>query len=249
MTPHTIPEAGRVPNVQQDAQRAYQTLKAGGVIIAPTEVGYALMTATPAGIQRIFAAKGRRAEHNIGVIGTYRQHREIHVLPESKFEMTRVLTEDLGMIIGIIAKYDTVNMHPRLAALDRTTLSQVTRGDTISIAVPEGPFLKELGKLCDNDPAGTLVFGTSANLTGQGQRFRCEDIEPAVLDSADLVVNYGLQRWHSYGCGGMNFDVENMQVLRKGAGYDVFKDRLLRWFPELLKAEGLSFEDDEKDDA
>lgn len=248
MTPHTIPEAGRVPNVQQDAQLAYQTLKAGGVIIAPTEVGYALMTATPGGIHKIFAAKGRRAEHNIGVIGTYRQHREIHVLPESKFELTRVLTEDLGMIIGIIAKYDATNLHPRLAALDPSTLAQVTKGDSISIAVPEGPFLKELGRLCDNDPQGMLVFGTSANLTGQGQRFRCEDVEPAVVEAADLVINYGLQKWHEYGCGGVNFDVHNMKVLREGAGYDVFKDRILRWFPELLQAQGLNLEEDNDKD-
>jgi tRNA A37 threonylcarbamoyladenosine synthetase subunit TsaC/SUA5/YrdC len=181
MGPRIIPEPGSVPNVSQDAQQAYQTLKSNGVIIAPTDVGYALLTSTQAGIQRIFAAKGRRTSHNIGIIGTYQQHREIHVLPASKFEMTRVLTEDMGMLVGIIARFDAQNLHPRLAALDQDTLSQVTKGDTISIAVPEGPFLRELGRLCDADPQGMLMFGTSANLTGQGQRFCIEDVEPAVL--------------------------------------------------------------------
>ncbi|KAE8416387.1 hypothetical protein BDV36DRAFT_260191 [Aspergillus pseudocaelatus] len=158
--------------------------------------------------------------------------------------MTRVLTEDMAMIVGIIAKYDTRNLHPRLATLDPATLLQVTKGDTVSIAVPEGPFLRELGRLCDEDPEGMLMFGTSANLTGQGQRFRIEDIEPRVIDAVDLVVDYGLQKWQVYRRGGVNFDAENMKVLRKGAGYEVFRDRMLRWFPNLLKDAGVNIEED-----
>ncbi|GKZ86013.1 hypothetical protein AnigIFM56816_000862 [Aspergillus niger] len=244
MAPRFIPEQGTAPNVPRDAKQTYDTLKNGGVVIIPTDVGYALLTSTQAGVQRIFSAKDRRAGHNIGIIGTYKQHREIHVLSEAKFEMTRVLTEDMAMIVGIIAKYDTENLHPRLAALDPATLSQVTKGDTVSIAVPEGPFLRELGCLCDDDPMGILMFGTSANLTGQGQRFRVEDIEPKVIDAVDLVVDYGLQKWQVYKRGGMNFDAENMRVLRKGAGYEVFRDRMLRWFPHLLEEAGVTMEED-----
>jgi tRNA A37 threonylcarbamoyladenosine synthetase subunit TsaC/SUA5/YrdC len=239
-----IPKPGAAPNVPRDAKETYNTLKRGGVVIVPTDVGYALLSSTQAGIQRIFSAKGRREDHNIGIIGTYKQHREIHVLSEAKFEMTRVLTEDMAMIVGVIAKYDTENLHPRLAALDSATLSQVTKGDTVSIAVPEGPFLRELGRLCDEDPEGMLTFGTSANLTGQGQRFRIEDIEPKVIDAVDLVVDYGLQKWQAYRRGGVNFDAENMKVLRKGAGYEVFRDRMLRWFPQLLEEAGVSMEED-----
>ncbi|CAI7570091.1 unnamed protein product [Penicillium pancosmium] len=218
MASHIVPPPGSPPNITRDARQAYEVLKAGGVIIVPTDVGYALLTSTQAGIQRIFASKNRRPNHNIGIIGTYRQHRQLHVLPASKFEMTRVLTEDMGMIIGLIAKFNSRDLHPRLAALDHATLSQITQGDTLSIAVPEGQFLRELGRLCDDDLQGMLMFGTSANLTGQGQRFRIEDIEISVRESVDLVVDYGLQKWHIYGRGGVNFDVENMQVLRMGAG-------------------------------
>lgn len=244
MAPRFIPKPGTAPNVARDAKEVYSTLKCGGVVIIPTDVGYALLTSTQAGIQRIFSAKDRREGHNIGIIGTYKQHRETHLLSEAKFEMTRVLTEDMAMIVGIIAKYDTENLHPRLAALDSATLSHVTKGDTISITVPEGPFLRELGRLCDEDSDGMLTFGTSANLTGQGQQFQIEDIDPRVLDAVDLVVDYGLQKWHVYRRGGVNFDAENMKVLRKGAGYEVFRDRMLRWFPHLLAEAGVSIEED-----
>ncbi|RJE17534.1 hypothetical protein PHISCL_10128, partial [Aspergillus sclerotialis] len=181
MAPKIIPSPGSVPNISHDAKQAYETLKSGGAILAPTDVGYALMGSTQAGIQRIFAAKNRRQGHNIGIIGTYRQHREIHLLPES------------NMIVGLIAKFDTQNLHPRLAKLDKSTLAQVTKGDTVSIAVPEGKFLRELGRLCDEGPEGLLMFGTSANLTGEGQQFCVEDIDPHVIGGVDLVVDYGIQ--------------------------------------------------------
>lgn len=104
----------------------------------------------------------------------YQQHREIHLLPPLKFELTRVLTEDMGVIIEIIAEFDSESLHSRSAVRDKATLSQVTNGDTVSIAIPEAPFLRELSRLCDIEAQGMLMFGTSANLAGQEQRFRIE---------------------------------------------------------------------------
>lgn len=63
-----------------------------------------------------------------------------------------------------------------------------------------------------------------------------------MLGHADLVVDYGLQKWHTYGFGAVNIDVENMKVLRAGAGYEVFKDRVKRWFPELLEEAGVNLD-------
>ncbi|KAL3255983.1 hypothetical protein ABHI18_007886 [Aspergillus niger] len=224
MAPSYIPEPGTAPNVPHDAKETYNTLKHGGVVIIPTDVGYALLTNTQAGIQRIFSAKDRRIGHNIGIIGIYKQHREIHVLSEAKVGMTRVLTEDVIIIIRIIAKYDTENLHPRLAILDPAMLSQVTKDDTVSITVPKDLFLR--------------------NSVAFGQRFRVEDIESRVINAVDLVVDYGLQKWQAYRRGGVNFDAENMKVLQKGAGYEVFHDRMLRWFPNLLKDAGVGIEED-----
>lgn len=75
------------------------------------------------------------------------------------------------------------------------------------------------------------MFGMSANRTGQGQRSRVEDM----LRCVDIVVDYGLQKWPVYGRSGVNFDAENMRVLRMDAGYETFRDRIFRWFPQLLE--------------
>ncbi|KAI8623560.1 hypothetical protein F5Y19DRAFT_458278 [Xylariaceae sp. FL1651] len=224
--PRVIPVPGTAPNVQRDAREAFEVLKAGGVIIAPTDVGYGLMSCSAEGIERAFEAKQRKPGHTLGIIGTYKAHEQLHVLPPEKFEMTRVITQDMNSTLAIVARFK--RDHPRIAALTPTTLDRTTKGNTLGIAIAEGPFLRELGRLNDED--GQLMVGSSANLSGRGQKFRVEDIEPEVFESADLVVDYGLQRYHRYQRAGTNIDMENMRVLRIGANYEVFRERMKKWW-------------------
>lgn len=240
MSPRTVPEPGTLPSAVDDAAQAFQVLQDGGLIIGPTDVGYTLFATSAAGIERMFTAKGRHQAHNISIMGTYTLHRQLHLLPAAKFAFTRVMTEEMGTTVSFITPFDAGHLHPRLAALDATTLARVTKGGTVAVAIPEGPFCRELTRLCDEHDV--LLFVTSANLTGRGQRFREEDVEEEVRAHADLIVNYGLQKWHTYGIGAVVFDVANMKVLRKGITWDVFMDRAKRWFPQLLEEAGGSFE-------
>ncbi|KAI9712749.1 MAG: hypothetical protein M1820_001371 [Bogoriella megaspora] len=221
-----IPAPGDLPHVRKDAVAAFQILKAGGIIIVPTDVGYGIMSSSAEGIPKAFTAKGRAPGHTLGIIGTYKQHLMLHDLPPEKFEITRVITQELSPTLAVVARYK--KDHPRLQKLSKQTIERVTKGDTLGIAIPEGPFLRELGRLNDED--GQLMVGSSANLSGQGQKFRIEDIEPEILDCADLVVDYGLQRYWNYSRAGTNFDMDNMRVLRIGAGYEVFRYRMKKWF-------------------
>ncbi|CDM34901.1 DHBP synthase RibB-like alpha/beta domain [Penicillium roqueforti FM164] len=50
-----IPGPGDLPNVRADAQRVFQVLESGGVVILPTEVGYGLMATSAEAIDRAFA--------------------------------------------------------------------------------------------------------------------------------------------------------------------------------------------------
>ncbi|KAI0531953.1 hypothetical protein GGR58DRAFT_207699 [Xylaria digitata] len=224
--PRVIPEPGTVPNVQRDAREAFEVLKADGVIIAPMDSGYALLSCSAEGIERAFQAKQRKPGHTLGVVGSYETHEQLHILPPEKFEMTRVLTQDMHSLVGVVALYR--KDHPRIAALSPATLDRATKGDTLGIGIVENEFLRELTKLNDED--GQLMIGSSANLTGRGQKFRVQDIEPEVYQSADLIVDYGLQRYHRYKRAGTIFDIENMRVIRMGANYEVFRDRMRQWW-------------------
>ncbi|KAJ5182390.1 hypothetical protein N7492_000006 [Penicillium capsulatum] len=220
--PRIVPRPGEVPNAKRDAAEAFAILQAGGTIIAPMDVGYTVMSASVEGIEKLFAAKKRQPGHTLGVIGTYASHLQLHDLPPEKYNITRTLTEELGMTIGVIAKIKD-SARQLLPCLD-----QVTKNNTLGIAISEGPFQRELGRL--NDENHQLVIGSSANVTGQGQKFVVSDIEPEILAAADLIVDYGRQKWSLYGRAGTVIDVENERVLRIGANYEGIREKLTAWF-------------------
>ncbi|KAJ2987216.1 hypothetical protein NUW58_g4628 [Xylaria curta] len=224
--PRVIPEPGTSPNVQRDAREAFGVLKAGGVVIAPMDSGYSLLSCSAEGIERTFLAKQRKPGHTLTVIASYKTHEQLHILPPEKFEMTRVITQDMRSLLGVVAPYR--KDHPRITALSAATLDLATNEDTLGIGIVESPFLRELTRLNDED--GQLMIGSSANLTGRGQKFRVQDIEPEVYRSADLVVDYELQRYHRYKRGGTIFDMANMHVIRMGANYEVFRERMKKWW-------------------
>lgn len=224
--PRIIPELGKLPSATSDAREVYNLLQSGGVAIIPTEVGYGIVASSAEGIERAFAAKQRKAGHTVGVLGTWNTHRQLHVLPDQRFEISRVITEEFNMVLAVVAPYR--KDHERLRNLDPVTKERMVKGDTLGIAILQGSFGRELGRMFDEN--SRLMIGSSANLTGKGQKFRVEDIEEEIRDCADLIVDYGLQRYHIYGRAGTNIDLDNMRVLRIGAGYELFRLRLQKWF-------------------
>ena len=139
---HIVPSTGQLPNVKRDVLEAHQVLKSGGVIIVPTDVGYGLLSASAEGIDRAFAAKQRRPGHTLGIVGTYLQHSQLHILSDDptehqrKLELTHVLTRDMGATLGIVGKLRAE--HPRLRQFSATTLARCTKEGTVGIAIPKG---------------------------------------------------------------------------------------------------------------
>ncbi|PYH35859.1 L-threonylcarbamoyladenylate synthase [Aspergillus neoniger CBS 115656] len=228
--PKKIPFPGHFPNTISDAQRVFNVLQIGGIAIVPTEVGYGLLASSVEAIERSFAAKQRRPGHAHGLIGSYELHHELHILDAERFNMTRVLTQDLDMGLGIVAPYRPE--HPILAKFTPKTLANVVKDDTIAMFVGGGSLLREICRL--NYEAGQVMVGSSANLSGRGQKFRVEDIEEEILEVADLIVDYGLQRYHVYGRASIVMDFREMRVLRMGSCYELFRERMRRfWGVEL----------------
>jgi tRNA A37 threonylcarbamoyladenosine synthetase subunit TsaC/SUA5/YrdC len=84
----TIPTPGNLPDVKSDALQVFEVLQSGGITIIPSEVGYGLGASSVEAIEKAFAAKKPRPGHQLGIIGTYDLHREVHILDKDKFEMT-----------------------------------------------------------------------------------------------------------------------------------------------------------------
>ena len=230
----TIPSPGNHPDVKSDARRVFEILRAGGVALVPTEVGYGLMASSTEAIQKAFAAKKRRPGHAQGVIGSCKLHRELHVLSDEKLEMIRVLHEDLDMSFGVVAPFRSE--HPILQQFTPATLANTTKDGTLGIYISRSSLLMELGRL--NDEAGQLMLGSSANITGTGQKFRVEDVDPSIKEASDIIVDYGLQRYHVYeGRASTIIDFENMKVLRVGSSYELLRERIKKFWGVELPAD------------
>ncbi|CAK7216533.1 hypothetical protein SCUCBS95973_002834 [Sporothrix curviconia] len=222
-----IPAAGSHPDVKVDARRVFDVLRSGGLALVPTEVGYTLMASSAEAVQRSFAAKQRRPGHTQGVMGTLSLHRTLHILPERTLRMIQVLHEDMDLSFGVVAPFRAD--HPALQHLSAATLANATKNGTLGIYLGGSALLRELGRI--NDEAGQVMLGSSANITGTGQSFRLEDVDVQIQDAADVIVDYGLQRYHVYGGRASTIiDFENLKVLRVGSSYELLRERLRKYW-------------------
>ncbi len=213
-------------DVAADARRAHATLAAGGVALVPGDVGYAVMSSTAAGMATMFTTKRRAAHKRHAMLGNRDIERDVHVLGRRERAIVDVITGQLGLPMGVIAPYR--DDHPLIRALDPSVLPSSTVNGTLSILVNGGPLIDALTERTAADDLP--VMGSSANLTGTGTRFRLEDVQDEVVGIADLVVDYGLSRYHWYGRSSTLFDLTTMEVVRIGACYDVIADVLRRHF-------------------
>jgi tRNA A37 threonylcarbamoyladenosine synthetase subunit TsaC/SUA5/YrdC len=98
-----------------------------------------------------------------------------------------------------------------------------------------GPIHTEIGRL--SREALHPVFGSSANLSGTGTKFRLEDVQPELRAIADIELNYGLRRYHSYRRSSTIINFTDMSVLRIGSCYELIADVLKRHFNVDLPAD------------
>ena len=213
-------------DIKKDALRAMDVVLGGGIAIIPTYVGYVILGATTDAINRTIKVKQRGPAKLNAVIGCTSMHAALHVLEGHKREMVRVITEDYDLPMGTVAPADL--NHQMLKTLDSEVLARTTLGGTLAMLLNAGPLMDTMAQL--SFEAGQLVVGSSANLSLQGTKFRATDIEPEVLDAADLVIDYGLMRWANYGRSSTMINVHDFSVVRYGSCLDLINDVLQRHF-------------------
>ena len=215
-----------VLDIAGDARKTLDTLKAGGIAIFPVDVGYTIAGGSQAALQRIFRTKGRAATKLNAMVGDMAIHRSLHVLDTRGREMVAALTEEYDLPLGVIAPY--VPDHPLVRRLDRDSLAGSSRGGTIAMLVNAGPLHAELCRLSREE--GFPIFGSSANLTNTGTKFRVQDIPQELISIADSVVDYGLRKYHKYQRSATLINFQTLEVVRVGSCYELIADVLWRHF-------------------
>ena len=213
-------------DIEGDARRVFDVLKNGGIAIYPNTVGYGIWGATPQAMQRSFETK-QRGSHKRHAMGCDAQlQRELHILEPRQQDMIECISQDYDLPIGVVAPYR--QDHPLLQKVDPKLLKASTAKATLGLLLNAGPIHSAVGRMSREE--GLPLFGSSANLSGTGTKFRAEDIQPEIRDIADLVIDYGLCRYHGYKRSATGIDFTTMQVIRIGSCYELISDILKRRF-------------------
>jgi len=202
-------------DIAGDAQRAFAVLQHGGAAIVPHSIGYAALGGSAATLRRIFEAKRRGPAKRNAMVANLAIQSEVQQCTPRGRDIVRAIVEDYDLPLGCIApcRLD----HPMLAALDAETLAASTRKGTVAMLLNAGHFHAELTRLSHD--ALFPLFGSSANLSLSGTKFRVEDIEPQIIVIADIVIDHGQQRYHFYRASSTLLDVETLEVVRFGSCY------------------------------
>lgn len=222
-------------DIKGDAQRIFEVLKQGGIAIIPNDAGYALMGGSAEAVQRIFVAKKRGSHKRNAMLCSMPTQRELHVLDARCQLMIETITQDYDLTLGAVAPYRAD--HPLLSKLNDQLLKASTGHGTIGMLLNAGQLFDEVCRLCQE--AVLPVFGSSANLSGTGPRFRVEDIQPELRDVADIIVDYGLRKHHVYQRSAtiLKFDQGEVECVRIGSCYELIADVLKRHFDVELPAD------------
>ena len=81
---------------------------------------------------------------------------------------------------------------------------------------------------------GHLLVGSSANRSLSGTKFKVEDIEPEIRAIADVIIDHGLQKYHTYKASSTLINVESLAVVRVGSCYENIRYVIERHFGATL---------------
>lgn len=214
-----------MPNPKLDARAVFEIVKDGGIAIIPMNVGYGIIAIDEHALNRIFHAKQRKPCKRHVMIGNYSLHSEIHILPPRAAKAVKLLAMELDLPIGVVAPYRT--NHPMIQRIPSDILHKSVVDGTLAMLVNAGELAEEISKLASAE--GLPIMGSSANITGRGTKIIVEEIEIDVLKVADIVVDYGRQKFNYPQASSTMIDFRQMKILRYGACYDVIKDSLWRF--------------------
>jgi len=209
-----------------DARRAFDIIKNGGIAIWPNDVGYGMVGSSPAALQRIFETKRRGSHKRHAMLCSLETQRELHALDSRSQEIIEAITQDFNLPLGAIGPCRPD--HPLLQKVDPDLLKASTANGTIGMLLNAGPIYTELCRLARD--AVVPIFGSSANLSGSGPKFRAEDIEPEIKAVADVIIDYGLRKYHTYQRSATILRFPNLEVVRIGTCYELISDVLKRQF-------------------
>ena len=214
-------------DVTTDASRLLDTLEAGGVVLFPVDVGYAIVGNHEAAIERIYTAKQRSYDKPCGMFSNWQMVQELCLLDARSLDMVDTVIHRYRLPLSIVTPYRAdATFFSRLTPTARLRSS---RAGTIDMLLNAGALHDAVAR--ESFTRGTPVLGSSANQSLSGSKYRLDDVEAAVRKAADLVFDYGATKYrHPEGMGSSIIELPSGRPLRRGIVFNDICDILSRDF-------------------
>ena len=165
----------RVAIDREDFNQALETLKAGGIILYPTDTiwGLGCDATNPEAVEKIFNLKGRdKGKSMIVLLGNDNQLQSyVQEIPDVAYELIDVSEKPLTIIYS-----NAKNLATNVVAED----------GSVGIRVVNHPFCEQLIQRFRKP-----IVSTSANFSGQPSARNFAEIDPILIESVDYVVKFG----------------------------------------------------------
>ena len=212
--------------LQKDAEAVYDVIIDGGIAIVPLDVAYAIVGHKGSAIKKIFSIKKRSLDKPSGMFACMDHSLNIHHMGDMEREIQQTLFTTYNLPFSVVAAFDT--SCPDLDGVDPYVVSMSSKAGTMDMLLNAGLFHNTFSQLCFD--RGRPAFGSSANLSLTGSKFRIEDIEPELIDMADIVIDHGTAKYaNPEGVSSSIIDFRDFTVLRYGCCFDqieeIFKER------------------------
>lgn len=207
--------ADPVPQEQlrADVARLLDAIATGQVAIAPLDVAYAVNACTEAGIRRIYAAKKRSYEKPGGLFANVAMSRAIHLMEDWKHDLAETIVSEEDIPFSIVAPFRA--RHRFFSRVEPFVMESSTREGTLDMLLNAGQFHNEIAH--QSWERGMPVFGSSANMSLQGSKYRYQDIEAPVREAASVHFDYGLSKHaNPEGHSSTIIDFRDFSVIRVG---------------------------------
>ena len=219
--------------LKADIARLFDALAAGGIGIVPLDVAYAVIATTPNGIRRIFEVKRRSYEKPSGMFGNWRMSRDIHLMDDERHAMVREIIEQEKIPFSVVAPFRAD--HPLFAAVDPFVLQNSSKGGTLDMLLNAGQFHDAIAE--GSFASGVAVFGSSANLSLTGSKYRYADIDQPIREAAAIHFDYGQSKYaHKDGLSSTIVDFTDFSVIRVGHCFERLKNAFATRFGVILKS-------------
>lgn len=205
--------------LEQDAFDAYRTLRAGGLVLLPTDVGYGLVAMEEEAVKQLYELKGRPLSKPCVTVANGAIFDDL-VLP-----IDRDARAWLGEISALTPIAVIAQLHPTsrlVASMSPYVREQATQSGSIATFHSAGPVVERVADLAHAD--GRLVVGSSANLAGTGNNYAYEDVPDSMRRAAALTIDRG-PAWYAndHKLASTILDLRTGTFQRRGINFDLIE--------------------------